>query len=92
MPSSTTPWSPANGDGDLIERGSFKPLKASQLNRQRFKLAERASRFGQLLLTGAGLVHGGVVEGLAGVTPPGLGHSAGPLRIKGRPATVSTTR
>ena len=67
-------------------------LQAGQLNGQAFQLAERTGRFGQLLLTGAGLVHGGVVEGLAGVTPPGLSHSAGPLSIRGRPATVSTTR
>jgi hypothetical protein len=33
------------------------------VNRQAFELAEGTSGFGQLLLTGAGLVHGGGVEG-----------------------------
>ncbi|MNC33317.1 hypothetical protein D3C75_817060 [compost metagenome] len=81
-----------NADCCVIQGRPFTPLQAGQLNGQTFQLAERTGRFGQLLLTGAGLVHGGVVEGLAGVTPPGLGHSAGPLSIRGRPATVSTTR
>lgn len=81
-----------NSDGGLIQHRPFTPLQAGQLNGQAFKLAKRTGGLGQLLLTGAGLVHGGVVEGLAGITPPGLSHSAGPLSIKGRPATVSTTR
>ena len=81
-----------DADRDLVHAGPLAPLQGGQVNRQAFELAEGTGGLGQLLLTGAGLVHGGGVEGLAGITPPHLGHRAGPLSMRGRPATVSTTR
>ncbi|MNR03671.1 hypothetical protein D3C85_1195800 [compost metagenome] len=79
-------------DPDLLNAGLELALQAGQLHRQLLQAAQRASRFGQLLLTRQGLFANSLVNRTTGFKPPGLTHSAGPLRVSGRPATVSTTR
>ncbi|CRM18115.1 hypothetical protein [Pseudomonas sp. 24 E 13] len=81
-----------NRDPQLIHRGLDPALQPGQLHRQRFQLAEGTSGFGQLLLTVPRLFLRRSIDGLAGVEPPGIGHNAVPFKVRGRPATVSTTR
>ena len=64
-----------------------------------FALATRVGRhFGlipivsQLLLASQGEFVCRRVDGLAGVEPPGVSHNAVPFNVRGRPATVRTTR
>ncbi|MNJ49960.1 hypothetical protein D3C77_452190 [compost metagenome] len=81
-----------NRDADLVQARLELPLQARQLDRDKFQAPEGAGRLGQLLLTRHGLSNGLLIEGTAGIKPPGLTHGAVPFKVRGRPATVSTTR
>ncbi|MNJ39002.1 hypothetical protein D3C77_338640 [compost metagenome] len=79
-------------DAHLVQARFELPLQASELHRDPFQPPQRAGRLGQLLLTRQGLVAGSLVNGAAGIKPPVVTHGAVPFRVRGRPATVSTTR
>ena len=81
-----------NRDPQVIHRRFDLALQTRQLHRQRLQLTEGASGLGQLLLTRQRLFVGCGIHRLAGVEPPGIGHNAVPFKVRGRPATVSTTR
>ncbi|MNT94164.1 hypothetical protein D3C72_2357940 [compost metagenome] len=81
-----------DGDPQLIHVRLDPPLQARQLHGNRLQLPEGAGRFGQLLLPGRRLRMSLGVNRLARVQPPEIAHNAVPFRVRGRPATVSTTR
>ncbi|MNE06525.1 hypothetical protein D3C80_991160 [compost metagenome] len=81
-----------DGDPHLGKARFDLALQTGQLHSHGFKLAEGAGGFGQLLLARQRLRVYIEVNGTTGVQPPGMAHNAGPLRVRGRPATVSTTR
>ncbi|VVN06978.1 hypothetical protein PS645_03589 [Pseudomonas fluorescens] len=81
-----------NGDPQLIDARFHLALQAGQLHCNCLQTAERTGRFGQLLLAGLSLLDDGSVDRLARVQPPGMSHKAVPFRVRGRPATVRTTR
>ena len=81
-----------NRDPQPIHRRFDLALQTRQLHRQRFQLAEGTGGLGQLLLAHQRLFVGSGIDGLAGVEPPGIRHNAVPFKVRGRPATVSTTR
>ncbi|MNX75558.1 hypothetical protein D3C86_1070350 [compost metagenome] len=81
-----------NRDPHLLQTRLDPPLQTRQLHRQRFQLPEGAGRLGQLLLPRLGLFDHLGIDRLARVQPPGLSHNAVPFRVRGRPATVRTTR
>ena len=81
-----------NRDPQVIYRRFDLALQTRQPHRQGFQLAEGTGGLGQLLLTRQRLFVGRGIHRLAGVEPPGIGHNAVPFKVRGRPATVSTTR
>jgi len=81
-----------NRDPDLIQRWLELTLQTGQLHGHRFKAPQRTGRFGQLLLALGRLRDDVRVHGFARVQPPGRAHNAGPFKVRGRPATVRTTR
>lgn len=81
-----------NRDPHLRQRRFDLALQTGQLHRDRFQTPQRPRRFGQLLLPRRRLFNDVEIDRFARVQPPGLSHNAGPFRVRGRPATVRTTR
>ncbi|MNI71415.1 hypothetical protein D3C73_1272880 [compost metagenome] len=81
-----------NGDPYLVQARFHLSLHTGQLHRHRLQMPQGAGGFGQLLLASLRLFDGLGVDGFAWVQPPGLDHNAFPFKVRGRPATVSTTR
>jgi len=81
-----------NRNPHVINRRFDLALQASQLHGQRFQLTEGTGRLGQLLLARQGLFVRRGVNRLTRVEPPGVSHIAIPFKVRGRPATVRTTR
>ena len=81
-----------DGDPHVVHQRFDLALQAGQLHRQGLQLPEGARRFGQLLLASQGVFVCVRVNRLTGVEPPGVSHNAVPFNVRGRPATVRTTR
>ncbi len=79
-------------DPQFIGSRTLAPLQAGKLYRQTLQLCQRTRRLGQLLLTGQCRLAHWYINSLCGLEPPGITHSAVPFNVRGKPATVNTTR